>query len=222
MSKQAMKSGRQRGRPAKSSREEILSFATDMLRRDQGAEFSLSGLARAMGMTPMAMYSYFDDKNDLQQALAERLLANIPCDLSACDTWQEKICLWANSLRSYLLENPYVISHMGWRGHIAGGWLRYLALLTRVLEEAGVNREELPLTVRWFSTAVFGLISSEIAFNQDGIALQNEDLPKQDPLSTEIMRPLLKEFITADKKSVFSHQLKSSIHWLEHTVIYKD
>lgn len=222
MSTQTMKPGRPRGRPAKSSREEILTFATDMLRRDRDAEFSLSGLARAVGMTPMAMYSYFEDKNDLQQALAERLLAEIPCDLSACDSWQEKICLWANSLRGYLLENPYVLSHMGWKGHIAGGWLRYLALLTRVLEEAGVGHGDLPLTIRWFSTVVVGLISSEIALSQGGIVLQNEDLPKRDPLSTEIMRPLLKEFIAADDKSVFILQLESSIHWLEHTVICKD
>ena len=217
-----MKSDRQRGRPAKSSREKILSFATDMLRREKDTEFSLSGLARAMGMTPMAMYSYFDDKNDLQQALAERLLADIPCDLSVCDSWQEKICLWANSLHEYFLENTYILSHIGWKGHIAGGWLRYLALLTRVLEEAGVSGGDLPLTVRWFSTVVVGLISSEIALSQGGIVLQSEDLPKQDPLSTEIMRPLLKEFIAADGKSVFILQLKSSIHWLEHTVICKD
>ena len=64
-----------RGRPPRLSRDAILMAALDMLEREPGLAFSLNGLARALKVTPMALYTYFGSRDDLLQALTERLLS---------------------------------------------------------------------------------------------------------------------------------------------------
>ena len=126
----------------------------------------MSGLARSMGFTPMALYSYFKDKDDLRQALAERLLSDIECDLSGACSWQDKLRAWAESLRRYFLRRPYAIRYTGWRGHVSGGWLHQVAVLIQVLADAGFSGKKLVRAAKWYSTSVNAMVHSELVQRQ--------------------------------------------------------
>src|SRR4051812_42147734 len=56
----------------KPARERILAAAEKLHRRDGLAALSLRAVARDVGITPMAIYRYFKDKDALIGALAER------------------------------------------------------------------------------------------------------------------------------------------------------
>ncbi len=47
----------------------ILSIAREMMRADGVAALSLNGIARRLGMTPPALYTYFDSKHAIYDAL---------------------------------------------------------------------------------------------------------------------------------------------------------
>lgn len=210
---------RSRGRPASTSRDEILDHAVARLERDHAAEISVSGLARSMGFTPMALYSYFKDKDDLRQALAERLLSDIECDLSGARSWQEKLRAWAESLRRYFLMRPYAIRYTGWRGHVSGGWLHQVAVLIQVLADAGFSGEKLVRAAKWYSTSVNAMVHSELVQRQSSVRLSVSDLAAKDELSAELLAPLIPMFTEISHEQVFRDQLDAAVWWLERQLV---
>jgi AcrR family transcriptional regulator len=57
--------------------EEILDEARTVFAETGALDFSLSEIARRVGFTPAALYRYFDSKDDLIKALAERAMAGL-------------------------------------------------------------------------------------------------------------------------------------------------
>lgn len=49
--------------------ENILAIAREMMKADGVAALSFNGIARRLGMTPPALYTYFDSKHDIYDAL---------------------------------------------------------------------------------------------------------------------------------------------------------
>ena len=64
------------------TREEILQAAREVFAEGGAVDFSLAEIARRLGFTPAALYKYFDSKDDLVKALAERAMANLSEALS--------------------------------------------------------------------------------------------------------------------------------------------
>lgn len=210
---------RSRGRPATTSRDEILDHAVAWLESDNDAEISLSGLARRMGYTPMALYSYFRDKDDLWQALAERLLSDMECDLGGARSWQARVRAWAESLRRHFLKRPYAIRYTGWRGHVSGGWLRQVAVLVKVLADAGFSGEKLVRAAKWYSTSVNAMVHSELVQRQTSVRLDASDLAAQDESSAELLAPLIPMFTRISHQQVFRDHLDAAVAWLERELV---
>ena len=204
-----------KGRPAKTSREEIVEFAFELLNADPDKELSFNRLAKTMGYTPMALYRYFDDKNDLQQAIARRVLANIEMDLSVVDSWREQICLWARTLRNSFLQYPYMIRYTGWQGHVAGSWLDHITELTEVFLASDIPASKHPIAVKWFSTTVMSLIHSEIVEQQNSVRMTPEDLSAQTAASTSRIVPVLKKIATTPTEEVFEFHLLMAVSTIE-------
>lgn len=66
-----------RARRRVETREEILQAAREIYAESGAVDFSLSEIARRLGFTPAALYRYFDSKDDLIKALAERAMAGL-------------------------------------------------------------------------------------------------------------------------------------------------
>jgi AcrR family transcriptional regulator len=59
------------------TRDEIIQAAREVCAESGAVDFSLSEIARRVGFTPAALYKYFDSKDDLIRAVAERAMANL-------------------------------------------------------------------------------------------------------------------------------------------------
>jgi AcrR family transcriptional regulator len=68
-------SRRERYRAA--TREEILQAGREVYSEGGALDFSLAEIARRLGFTPAALYKYFQSKDELVKALAERALSNL-------------------------------------------------------------------------------------------------------------------------------------------------
>lgn len=73
-----------------------------------GNELSIRAVANRLACTPMALYRYFPDKNDLLLALLDRVFSKMPLHKSI-ESWDERILsLSAEHLR-ILQRNPWAI-----------------------------------------------------------------------------------------------------------------
>lgn len=206
---------RSRGRPARTSREDILEAACTQLKSAPFEELSLSALARSMGLTPMALYRYFDDKNDLQQAIAERLMQLIVLDLPDGESWQRRLHAWASGMREAFCANPQVMSYIGWQGHIASAWIKLLARLAKILQDAGIPPAEQPMMLKWVSSSIIGFIVITIGRQQDQVALDENDMPHDDSFTMTIMQGLGHELRAIDDNAVFEYNIEQIIRRIE-------
>jgi AcrR family transcriptional regulator len=204
-----------RGRPARTSREDILDAACAQLKENPFEELSLSALARSMALTPMALYRYFADKNDLQQAIAERLMTAIVIDFDGCTNWQMKIRQWSWGLWHGFHENPQLIRYMGWQGHVASAWLRQVALLVSALKDAGFDSRELALASRWVSVSVVGIIQVAIGRAQLQVQLGREDVQLSTTLANTVVAPMLADLANTSDEALFEHHVMNMIAGLE-------
>lgn len=80
--RQSTGAAKPRGRPARISRDMILDAAAALAEANPDELPSLNGIARALKISPMAIYTYFASKDELLQALSDRLLADFTLDIA--------------------------------------------------------------------------------------------------------------------------------------------
>ena len=68
---------------------QIVEVALELIRRDGADRFSMRQLAKELGVTPMAIYYYFPNKDALFEHVADAVLARVPRPLSTGRSWRE-------------------------------------------------------------------------------------------------------------------------------------
>ena len=111
----------------------------------------------------MAIYTYFKSKDELWQALGDRLMAEfrlvIPPDADSF----EQIRLWAQAMRSHLLRHPQLINLLVWEGgHSSIGWLRRAIVVPEALSRLGLKGRPHTHATNWVWHVVMGAINVEL------------------------------------------------------------
>jgi len=207
MEKVVTKPSVKRGRPAKISLDDIVNEAIKQLAQDPGKPLSLNALARALGVTPMALYRYVDDRDALLQEIAGRLLHDLNPQIPEA-SWQEQLRTWAAAMRDYFLANPSLFSILGWQEHIASAWLSQLATLVSILERTGLQGKDLADTVQWVGSTVMSTIFMEISGQKTGYRLNEADLADMQPSEVERLQALISHLRQKSASSVFSESIE--------------
>jgi AcrR family transcriptional regulator len=106
--------GRGRGRPAKLSREAILSVALALLDREGADALTMRRVAGQLGVEAMSLYRHVADRAALLEGLADRLAAEIePRD--AAGDWAEALRAFAGDLRAIARRHPAAFALVGAR-----------------------------------------------------------------------------------------------------------
>lgn len=207
MEKAVTKPAVKRGRPAKISLDDIVNEAITQLAQDPVKPLSLNALARALGVTPMALYRYVDDRDALLQEIAGRLLHDLNPQIPEA-SWQEQLRTWAAAMRDYFLANPSLFSVLGWQEHIASAWLSQLATLVSILERTGLQGKDLADTVQWVGSTVMSTIFMEISGQKTGYRLNEADLADMQPSEVERLQALISHLRQKSAFSVFSESIE--------------
>lgn len=95
-----------RGAKPKTSRAEILATALRLLDAEGQSAVNLRRIATELGLTPMTLYGYFDNKEDLITAMVEAampsLSGEVPLDLS----WPEQLAWVMRQIHNAFTEHP--------------------------------------------------------------------------------------------------------------------
>ena len=86
---------KRRGRKPRASREEIVDAAIELLERDPYEPLTIARVADAVGLAPMTLYRYFDDRAELLGAIVRAVRAGRPALFVDADLpWQGQVADW--------------------------------------------------------------------------------------------------------------------------------
>ena len=169
------------GRPASISREQILGAALELAKSAPRKAVSISAIARHLGVTPMALYTYYRNKDEMMQALSARMLDNLCIEAPEGATPKEKLTIWSNCVRQYFLDNPHLIGMLIWEGgHSSVAWLNRSKLLFEALEGIGLKGKELGKTAIWVWNCVLSTIMWELHERQTSGQLSDSEIDQLD------------------------------------------
>lgn len=192
-----------RGRPPKTSLDELVDKAIEMLSAEPEKPLSLNALAKAVGITPMAIYRYAADRDELLHEVANRLLQDLK-PVIPDEPWPEQLRYWAFATRDYFLSNPALFTIIGWQQHIASAWLSQLAILARILQQSGLTGMALADAVQWVSHTVMGSIYMEIASKRSGSKVALSDIHKLPEDDAALVEDLMQHLWRKNARAVFT------------------
>lgn len=166
---------RKGGRPPVLSRDMVLNAAIELGKSNPEAPVSISAIARSLKVTPMALYTYFGNRDELMQALSARLLEGLQIQIPDEATPLERIMTWAYAVRQYCLDHPQLIALLVWEGgRSSAAWLNRSSPLFAAVEALGFEGEALGRAMLWLWDAIMSTIRLELYLRQS-------DSPEQEP-----------------------------------------
>lgn len=99
---------RPRGPKPRFTREEIAAKAIELLEREGRDALNLRMLGRELGVTPMAIYRYFADKDELLDAVVATVLEPVLAADAADTPWADRLEATAHALHHALQAAPAV------------------------------------------------------------------------------------------------------------------
>jgi AcrR family transcriptional regulator len=108
----------------------------------------------------MALYGYFPDKDSLLDAMADRVIDEVP-EPSLPPGWRDRLLALAELVRVVAREHPWVIQYLFTRPAQTPGTLRGVEFVYQALLDTGVPHAEIPRLERFVSTFIIGWALSE-------------------------------------------------------------
>jgi AcrR family transcriptional regulator len=154
------------GRNPQISREAVLAAAL-RLADEQGLEaVTMHAVAKALHVTPMALYRHVDDKNALLDGLVELLLTEYPSAGATDIPWDERLIALATGIRDTARRHPAAFPLLLTRPAVTPAARTVRDAVQAALREGAQREGALPEAAvvqaeRLISTAVLGFAVSE-------------------------------------------------------------
>jgi TetR/AcrR family transcriptional regulator, tetracycline repressor protein len=121
-------------------------------------------LARELGVTPMALYWHFRKKDELLDAMMDRIFSEVDTTLDESATWREQFGALMDSLAGALRAHPGVAPLFTTRTNASEGSLRLTEAVLDVLRRAGFSPTEATRVSRHALSTVVNLATGEPGF----------------------------------------------------------
>ncbi|MGH3303777.1 MAG: TetR/AcrR family transcriptional regulator [Streptosporangiaceae bacterium] len=141
---------------------EILDAAIALADAEGLAAVTLRAVAQRVGVTAMALYGYFPDKDSLLDAMADRVIGEVfPGPYAALPGWRDRLQAAAELTRIVAREHPSMIQYAFTKPAETPYTMRVVEFTYQALLDAGVPHAEIPRLERFVSTFVMGWALSE-------------------------------------------------------------
>jgi TetR/AcrR family tetracycline transcriptional repressor len=148
-----------RGRPPRATPEQIVDAAVTLVLTEPDEPLTMARVANAVGLTPMALYRHFRDRDELMDEVVGRILLERNAEIPREGPWQDQLRAWVLGGLEYLVPCAQIVQVV-----FAGGssrWLHDAATLARILEQAGFVDDELADLQVWIALSVGGYVMAE-------------------------------------------------------------
>ncbi|NXY96165.1 TetR/AcrR family transcriptional regulator C-terminal domain-containing protein [Streptomyces sp. BR123] len=155
--------GPERGSGAGSlDRERIVATAVRLLDEQGDAKFTMRVLATELGVTPMSVYWYIANKDDLMELALDAVAAEIELpDPAAGRDWREDLRALALSWRRTMVGHPWAIRSYGEYLNIGPHSMQFSACAQAVVARSPLPEAERPAALSAVFQYVYGFTSME-------------------------------------------------------------
>lgn len=161
---------RSRGRPAKLSRDQILSCALKMIQRSPGQKITMTGVAKALNTAPMSLYTHVRHRDDLMDGIADRVMGQLKLDIDPGADWETQVRQWLNRCYAHLSAYPQIVSLLPQADRIPPSWLHIHAPLVATLKREGLSGQTLAHASQWVAHQLIGALILGFARSRSGSA----------------------------------------------------
>lgn len=161
---------RSRGRPAKLSRDQILSCALKMIQRTPGQKITMTGVAKALNTAPMSLYTHVQHRDDLMDGIADRVMGQLKLNLDTSADWETQVRQWLNRCYTHLSAYPQIVALLPQSDRIPPSWLRVHAPLVATLRREGLREKALANASQWVAHQLIGALILGFARSRSGSA----------------------------------------------------
>ncbi|WP_033824883.1 TetR/AcrR family transcriptional regulator [Kitasatospora sp. MBT63] len=143
-------------------REKIVATAVRLLDAEGDAQFSMRLLAAELNVTPMSVYWYVANKDDLMELALDAVAGEIDLpDLTAGRPWQSDLRALAAAWRRTMVAHPWAIRSYGEYLNIGPQSMRFSACAQTVVARSPLPEQERPAALSAVFQYVYGFTSME-------------------------------------------------------------
>jgi TetR/AcrR family transcriptional regulator, tetracycline repressor protein len=194
------------------SRARVIDGALALIDTDGLDAVTMPRLAKHLGVGTMSLYRHVDDKNDLINAVAERVLGDVQVPDGQDDDWEGRVVGYLRALRDAALAHPALARILAERGLTVGPVFEQLEQAHTVLRRAGFSELRAVRTFYALFTYVFGFVIWELPRVHEQPATSyvdswNTAIDRLDADSYPTMHELRDELTTAASREQFEFGL---------------
>lgn len=198
------------------SRPLIVDAALALMDADGLDAVTMPRLAERLGVGTMSLYRHIEDKDDLVNAVAERVLSAVAVPGGEPDDWEGRVVGYLRALRAQALDHPALSGILAGRGLTVGPVFDQLEQIHGILRAAGFSDLDAVRTCYALLTYVFGFVMWELprVHQQPAAsytAAWNSALDQLDPGSYPNLHALREELTTTASPDQFEYGLEHLI-----------
>ncbi|MFF0474176.1 TetR/AcrR family transcriptional regulator [Streptomyces sp. NPDC004284] len=149
-------------RPRSLTLDRLAAAALTVIDRDGLAALSMRTVAKELGMSPMGLYRYVSDRDELEGLVVDRVLGSVDTTPPPAGTpWQERVETMAGRLRDAVARHPEAVPLTVAHRHHAAGGLRWSETVLGILTEAGIDGGRRVVALRALHGYITGAIQLE-------------------------------------------------------------
>ncbi|MFF9339571.1 MULTISPECIES: TetR/AcrR family transcriptional regulator [unclassified Streptomyces] len=149
-------------RPRSLTPDRLAAAALAVVDRDGLAALSMRTVAKELGMSPMGLYRYVADREELERLVADRILGDLDTAPPPADgPWSARVEVMAGRLREAVARHPEAVPLTLTHRHRSPGGLLWSETVLGILAEAGVDGPRRVVALRALHGYVTGAIQLE-------------------------------------------------------------
>ncbi|MFC8012439.1 TetR/AcrR family transcriptional regulator [Streptomyces cinereoruber] len=149
-------------RPRTLTQDRLAAAALAVIDREGLAALSMRTVAKELGMSPMGLYRYVTDREELEGLVVDRVLDAVDTTPPPGDApWRERIEVLVGRLRDSVAAHPEAVPLTLAHRHRAAGGLRWSETVLGILTEAGITGGRRIVALRALHAYVTGAIGLE-------------------------------------------------------------
>ena len=201
------------GRPSRISKAQLVAASLQLLESDGLPAFTMSKLAKAVGVSVMALYTYFPSRSALLDAAADSLFAQFKVAAPA-DDWEHTTRDWIHALHQGFADRPIALKLIKWEEHLAPAWLRVWLPMVHALAAEGLGGERLLFACSWLSSAVMGSIQASLSAVQSVTLAAMVGQAGLSARDDALLAELARNHDPAQRRAVFDFQVENILRGL--------
>ena len=150
------------------SRDEILEAGLRVARQGDLSSLTMQRLGDELGVTPMAVYRYFQNKEEIVDGVLDRFVEESAVTTRAdpADGWQRWLRVTFGAMRTAIVSTPGVLPLLGTSSSLGQGSMSVLNEVLQVLRGAGFSRESAAEAFFTLMGFTLGACSQELAWRR--------------------------------------------------------